>query len=47
MALVKRQIRRIGQGKGAKENASAVFTLICDQIRSLKLTKRYKKHYIE
>jgi len=47
MALVKRQIRRIGQGKGAKVNASAVFTLICDQIRSLKLTKRYKKHYIE
>lgn len=47
MALVKRQIRRLGQGKGAKENASAVFTLICDQIRSLKLTKRYKKHYIE
>ena len=47
MALVKRQIRRIGQGKGAKVNASAVFTLIYDQIRSLKLTKRYKKHYIE
>ncbi|MDP2485047.1 NADH:flavin oxidoreductase/NADH oxidase family protein [Pseudoalteromonas marina] len=47
MALVKRQIHRIGQGKGAKVNASAVFTLIYDQIRSLKLTKRYKKHYIE
>jgi hypothetical protein len=47
MALVKRQIRRIGQGKGAKVNASAVFTLIYDQIRSLKLTKRYKQHYIE
>ena len=47
MALVKRQIRRMGKGKAAKENASAVFTLICDQIRSLKLTKRYKKHYIE
>ena len=47
MALVKRQIRRMGQGKAAKENASAVFTLIYDQIRSLKLTKRYKKHYIE
>ena len=47
MALVKRQIRRIGQGKGAKVNASAVFTLIYDQIRSLKLTKRYKKDFIE
>ena len=47
MALVKRQIRRMGQGKAAKVNASSVFTLICDQIRSLKLTKRYKKHYIE
>ena len=47
MALVKRQIRLMGQGKAAKENASAMFTLICDQIRSLKLTKRYKKHYIE
>jgi 2,4-dienoyl-CoA reductase-like NADH-dependent reductase (Old Yellow Enzyme family) len=47
MALVKRQIRRMGQGKAAKVNASAVFTLIYDQIRSLKLTKRYKQHYIE
>ncbi len=47
MALVKRQIRRMGQGKLAKINASAVFTLIGDQIRAIKLTKRYKKRFIE
>jgi 2,4-dienoyl-CoA reductase-like NADH-dependent reductase (Old Yellow Enzyme family) len=47
MALVKRQIRRMGQGKPAKINASAIFTLIGDQIRAIKLTKRYKKRFIE
>ncbi|ASM51654.1 hypothetical protein PESP_b0016 [Pseudoalteromonas espejiana DSM 9414] len=45
MALVKRQIRRVGQGKHVKANASAIFTLISDQIRSAKLTKRYRKRF--
>ncbi|KTF08656.1 NADH:flavin oxidoreductase/NADH oxidase family protein [Pseudoalteromonas sp. H103] len=45
MALVKRQIRRVGQGKHVKANASAIFTLISDQIRTAKLTKRYRKRY--
>lgn len=45
MALVKRQIRRVGKGKGVKANASAVFTLIIDQIRAAKLTKRYRKRF--
>ncbi|KDC49959.1 NADH:flavin oxidoreductase/NADH oxidase family protein [Pseudoalteromonas sp. S3431] len=45
MALVKRQICRIGQGKPVKINASPVFTLIGDQLRSVKLTKRYRKRF--
>ncbi|WP_338364242.1 NADH:flavin oxidoreductase/NADH oxidase family protein [uncultured Pseudoalteromonas sp.] len=47
MALVKRQIRRVGQGKRVKTNASAIFTLISEQIRATKLTKRYRKHFAE
>jgi len=47
MALVKRQIRRVGQGKHVKANASAIFTLISDQIRTAKLTKRYRKRFIK
>lgn len=45
MALVKRQIRRVGQGKRVKANASAIFTLISDQMRAAKLTKRYRKRF--
>ena len=45
MALVKRQIRRIGKGKPVKINASPIFTLISDQLRSVKLTKRYRKRF--
>ncbi|MBG9995558.1 NADH:flavin oxidoreductase/NADH oxidase family protein [Pseudoalteromonas sp. NZS127_1] len=45
MALVKRQIRRIGQGKSVKTNASPIFTLISDQLRSVKLTKRYRNRF--
>jgi len=47
MALVKRQIRRVGQGKQVKANASAIFTIISEQIRATKLTKRYRKHFAE
>jgi hypothetical protein len=45
MALVKRQIRRIGEGKPVKINASPIFTLISDQLRSVKLTKRYRNRF--
>ncbi len=41
MAYVKRQLRRIGDNKAVKINASALFTFIQDQIRTTKLTKRY------
>ncbi|WP_165726744.1 NADH:flavin oxidoreductase/NADH oxidase family protein [Pseudoalteromonas sp. SA25] len=45
MALVKRQIRRLGQGKPVKTNASPIFTLISDQLRSIKLIKRYRNRF--
>ena len=45
MALVKRQLRRLGEGKHVKANASAIFTIISDQIRAAKLTKRYRKRF--
>ena len=45
MALVKRQIRRLGQGKPVRTNASPIFTLISDQLRSVKLTKRYRNRF--
>lgn len=45
MALVKRQLRLLGAGKGVKVDASPVYSLILDQLRSAKLTKRYRKQY--
>ncbi|GAC14668.1 NADH:flavin oxidoreductase/NADH oxidase family protein [Aliiglaciecola lipolytica] len=45
MALAKRQLRRIATGKDVKLNASPLFTVITDQIRSAKLTKRYRRQY--
>jgi len=46
MAYVKRQLRRVGDNKAVKVNASPLFTFIQDQIRAAKLTKRYK-NFIE
>lgn len=43
MAVIKRQLQRMGQGKSPKPNASPIFSLISDRIRIKKLTKRY--HY--
>jgi 2,4-dienoyl-CoA reductase-like NADH-dependent reductase (Old Yellow Enzyme family) len=43
MAYVKRQLRRVGANKAVKQSASPLFTLIQDQIRTAKLTKRYKR----
>ncbi|MFA3790150.1 NADH:flavin oxidoreductase/NADH oxidase family protein [Aliiglaciecola sp. SL4] len=44
MALVKRQLRRIGTGKDAKIDASAIFSLVLDQVIAAKLTKRYRQN---
>ncbi len=45
MALVKRQLRRLGKGKSAQSNDSPLWTLIIDQVRMAKLTKRYRRRY--
>ena len=42
MALVKRQLRRIGRSQKPLRNMSALWTLILDQLRSKKLTRRYR-----
>lgn len=42
MALVKRQLRRLGAGKSVKLNASPFITLLIDQIKTLRLTKHYR-----
>ncbi|GAA0852814.1 NADH:flavin oxidoreductase/NADH oxidase family protein [Aliiglaciecola litoralis] len=47
MALVKRQLRRLGDGKPVKLDASPIYSLIVDQLRSAKLTKRYRKRYAD
>jgi len=47
MALVKRQLRRIGSGKTTKFDASGLFTLIMGQIRQSILTKRYRRNVID
>lgn len=41
LAMVKRQLQRLGNGLPPKVNASPIYSLICDQIRSKKQTKRY------
>lgn len=45
MAMIKRQLRRIGSGKKTKLSISPVWSLVIDQLRSAKLTKRYRKQY--
>ena len=45
MAVIKRQLQRMGQGKYPKPTASPIFSLISDRIRIRKLTKRYH-HYL-
>jgi 2,4-dienoyl-CoA reductase-like NADH-dependent reductase (Old Yellow Enzyme family) len=43
MAVVKRQLRRVGEGKPPKLNISAGGSLLLDQLRKVVLTKRYRK----
>lgn len=45
MAITKRQLQRMGQGKPPKQNSSALFSLISDQMRLKKLTKKYRDRY--
>jgi hypothetical protein len=45
MAMVKQQLRRVGAGKSPILSASPLWALITDQLRSAKLTKRYKKQH--
>ena len=44
MAVIKRQLQRMGQGKPPKPKASPIFSLISDRIRLNKLTKRYQDY---
>lgn len=43
MAVIKRQLQRMGKGLEPKVNVSPIFSLIRDQIRLKKLTKRYHR----
>jgi 2,4-dienoyl-CoA reductase-like NADH-dependent reductase (Old Yellow Enzyme family) len=45
MAIIKRNLRRIGHQKAPLSDASPLLSLIIDQIRKSKLTKRYRKRY--
>jgi hypothetical protein len=42
MALTKRQLNRAAEGKGAVWGVSPLLTVIRDQMKTQKLTKRYK-----
>ncbi|CAE6744755.1 NADH:flavin oxidoreductase/NADH oxidase family protein [Paraburkholderia aspalathi] len=43
MALVKRRLRSLGTGRTAPAQYSAVLTLIMDQLRTRRLTRRYRQ----
>lgn len=42
MALVKLQLRRLGAGRAPKPGANPVFTLMAQQVRTARRTKRYR-----
>lgn len=46
MALVRRQLQRLGKGKMPNPNSSPFFSLVRDQLRTAKLTSRYRKHIL-
>ena len=43
MALVKRRLRLLGASRSAASNHSALFSLIIDQFRTRRLTRRYRR----
>lgn len=45
MAIVRRQLQRMGKGKAPKSNSSPLWTMISDRIRLMKLTKQYRARY--
>lgn len=45
MAMIKRQLKLLGKGKETNTNVSPIWSLITDQIKQAKLTKRYHKAY--
>ncbi|REL34712.1 NADH:flavin oxidoreductase/NADH oxidase family protein [Thalassotalea euphylliae] len=45
MAIVKQQLKRLGQGKKPNLYPSALCCLVKDQLNKAKLTKRYRKQY--
>lgn len=45
MAIVKKQLSRIGNKKNLKSKYSPLWALISDQIRAAKLTKRYRRRF--
>lgn len=42
MAVIQRQLQRLGDGRRPLTNASAVFSIIRDQLRNRLLTRRYR-----
>lgn len=44
MAVIKRQLQRMGKGREPKLNSSPLFSLIRDRLRLKKLTKRYHRY---
>jgi len=45
MAIVRRQLQRMGKGKSPKLNSSPLWTMISDRIRLMQLTKKYRARY--
>lgn len=45
MAMVKRQLHRLGSGKATKTRLSPLYSLIADQVRAARLTRRYRKQF--
>ncbi|MGQ6474058.1 hypothetical protein ACUNE3_13155 [Serratia sp. IR-2025] len=43
MALVKRRLRALGNGRTRSRRYSPLFTLITDQLRTKRMTRRYRK----
>lgn len=45
MAVVKRQMRRLGQGKASLAKPSALYSLITEQLRSARQQRKYRNRY--
>jgi hypothetical protein len=43
MAIIRRQLQRVGAGKAPLPDANAVFTLVRDQLRGKRLVRRYRR----